>query len=143
AGAEESPSRKQNLATRTGRNPRPSRIRPLPMAFLAALATMAHPVLTAALCRWSDIILYQERGASESSSWLMGVPVLVRVTATGHLIEPGGLHIRDFYYPRALCLRSVAHHFAAPRQSAEAIDRTSDRARGMSRMPPAAPPHTS
>src|SRR5262245_33063722 len=82
------------------------------------------PFSRQALCRSSDIILYQERGASESSSWSMGVPVLVRLTATGHLIEPGGLHIRDFYYPGALCLRSVARHFAAPRQSAEAIDRT-------------------
>src|SRR5262245_40035742 len=84
----------------------------------------AHPVLTAALCRLFDIILYQERGASESSSWLMGIPVLVRVAATGHRIELGGLHIRDFYYPGALCLRSVARHFAAPRQSAAAIDQT-------------------
>src|SRR5262249_31501171 len=124
AGAEESPSRKQNLATRTGRNPRPSRMRRLPMAFLAALATMAHPVLMAALCRSSDIILYQERGASESSSWLMGVPVLVRVTATGHLIEVGDLHIRDFYYPGPLCLGSGAPHLAALRESAGDIDQT-------------------
>ena len=40
--------------------------------------------------------LYQERGASERSSWLVGVPILVRVTATGHLMGVGGLHIRDF-----------------------------------------------
>src|SRR5262249_37566611 len=103
----------------------------------------AHPVLTAALCRSSDIILYQERSASESSSWLMGVPALVRVTATGHLIELGSLHIRDFYYPGPLCLRNVARHFAAPRQSAAAIHQTGDRARGISRMTRAAPSHTS
>src|SRR5260370_15576648 len=68
--------------------------------------------------------LYQGRGASERSSWLVGVPILVRVTATGHLIEVGGSHIRDFYYPGPLCLRSVARHFAATRQSASAIDQT-------------------
>src|SRR5215471_4559578 len=56
----------------------------------------------------SDIILYQERGASERSSWLVGVPILVRVTATGHLMGVGGLHIRDFYYPGPLCLRSIS-----------------------------------
>jgi hypothetical protein len=72
----------------------------------------------------SDIILYQERGASERSSWLVGVPILVRVTATGHLMGVGGLHIRDFYYPGPLCLRSIARHFAAPRQSAATIDQT-------------------
>ena len=95
--------------------------------FLAALATngdTGNPVFTAALGRSSDIILYQERGASESSSWLMGVPVLVRVTATGHLMGVGGLHIRDFYYPGTLCLRGIARHFAAPRQSAATIDQT-------------------
>src|SRR5262249_13962540 len=72
----------------------------------------------------SDIILYQERGASERSSWLVGVPILVRVTATGHLMGVGGSHIRDFYYPGPLCLRSIARHFAAPRQSAATIDQT-------------------
>src|SRR5215472_14307637 len=116
-----------NVVTGTGRKPRPSRMRRLPMAFSLPWRRTeipAHPVLTAALCRSSDIILYQERSASESSSWLMGVPVLVRVTATGHLIELGSLHIRDFYYPGPLCLRSVARHFAAPRQSAAAIDQT-------------------
>jgi hypothetical protein len=39
-------------------------------------------------------------------------------------MEVGGLRIRDFYYPGPLCLRSVARHFAAPRQSAAAIDQT-------------------
>jgi hypothetical protein len=68
--------------------------------------------------------LYQERGVSERSSWLVDVPIFVHAAATGHLIEVGGLHIRDFYYPGALCLRSVARHFAAPRQSAAAIDQT-------------------
>src|SRR5215831_11177944 len=72
----------------------------------------------------SDIILYQERGASERSSWLVGVPILVRGTAAGHLMGVDGLHIRDFYYPGSLCLRSVAHHFAAPRPSTAAIDQT-------------------
>src|SRR5215472_657456 len=97
--------------------------------FLAALATNGDTGTSRSHgSSWSvepsDIILYQERGASERSSWLMGITVLVRVAATGHRIELGGLHIRDFYYPGALCPRSVAHHFAAPRQSAAAIDQT-------------------
>src|SRR5260370_40294437 len=70
------------------------------------------------------LFLYEGRGASERSSWLVGVPILARITATGHLIEVGGSHIRDFYYPGALCLRSVTRHFAALRQSAAAIDQT-------------------
>jgi hypothetical protein len=107
-------------------------MRRLPMAFLAALATNGDTGTSrfhgsSLSVEPSDIILYQERGASERSSRLVGVPILVRVTATGHLIEVGGLHIRDFYYPGALCLRSVARHFAAPRPSTAAtaaIDQT-------------------
>ena len=71
------------------------------MAFLAALATNGDTGTSPFHgSSWSvepsDIILYQERGASERSSWLVGVPILVRVTATGHLMGVGGLHIRDF-----------------------------------------------
>src|SRR5215470_3499428 len=102
-----------NVVTGTGRKPRPSRMRRLPMAFLAALATNGDTGTSPFHgSSWSvepsDIILYQERGASESSSWSMGVPILVRVTATGHLMGVGGLHIRDFYYPGTLCLRSIS-----------------------------------
>src|SRR5258708_1591107 len=85
----------------------------------------AHPVFTAALGRSSRPTL------SISGAWRVrkielvgGRSILVHVTATGHLIEVGGLHIRDFYYPGPLCLRSVTRHFAALRQSAAAIDQT-------------------
>src|SRR5258708_15263257 len=85
----------------------------------------AHPVFTAALGRSSRPTL------SISGAWRVrkielvgGRSILVHVTATSHLIEFGGLHIRDFYYPGPLCLRSATRHFAALRQSAAAIDQT-------------------
>src|SRR5262249_12063791 len=107
----------------------PSRMRRLPMAFLAALATNGDTGTSrfhgsAWSVEPSDIILYQHRGASERSSWLAGVPHIGPGTATGHLMGVGGLHIRDFYYPGPLCLRSAARHLAAPHPSTAAIDQT-------------------
>src|SRR5262249_19894643 len=70
----------------------------------------AHPVFTAALCRASRPTLSYIRSAAcpkDRAGW-WACPILVRATATDHLIEVGGLHIRDFYYPGALCLRSRA-----------------------------------
>src|SRR5262249_57561200 len=86
----------------------------------------AHPVFTAALGRSSRPTSSYIRSAArpkDRAGW-RACPILVRVSATGHLIGVGGLHIRDFYYPRPLCLRSVARHFAAPRPSTAAIDQT-------------------
>src|SRR5262249_21324385 len=69
----------------------------------------AHPVFTAALGRssrpTSSYIRSPARLKDRGGWW--ACPILVRVTATGHL-GVGGLHIRDFYYPGPLCLRSVA-----------------------------------
>src|SRR3984893_9120618 len=101
-----------NVVTGTGRKPRPSRMRRLPMAFSLPWRRTeipAHTVFTAALDRASRPKL------SISGAWRVrkielvgGRPIVVRVTATGHLMEVGG---RDFYYPGPLCLRSVARHF--------------------------------
>src|SRR5262245_8867545 len=116
-----------NVATGTGRKPRPSRIRRLPMAFLAALATNGDTGTSRSHGRSLSVIRHHLISGSEAVRKLElfdGRPRMVRVTATGHLIELGSLHIRDFYYPGPLCLRSVARHFAAPRQSAAAIDQT-------------------
>jgi len=65
-------------------------MRRLPMAFFAALATNGDTGTSrfhgsSLSVEPSYIILYQERGASERSSRLVGVPILVRLTATGHL----------------------------------------------------------
>jgi hypothetical protein len=55
-------------------------MRRLPMAFLAALATNGDTGTSRShgsslSVEPSDIILYQERGASERSSWLVGVRI--------------------------------------------------------------------
>src|SRR5262249_19894642 len=68
-----------NVVTGTGRKPRPSRMRRLPMAFLAALATNGDTGTSrfhgsSLSGEPSDVILYQERSVSERSSWLVGVP---------------------------------------------------------------------
>src|SRR5262249_37666680 len=84
---------------------------PADSTFLAALATNGDTGTSRFHgSSWSvepsDIILYQERGASKRSSRAVRALYLVRVTATGHLIGVGGLHIQDFYYPGSLCRTS-------------------------------------
>lgn len=113
----------------TGKNTGHEDAMPADGTFLAALPTNempAHPVLTAALGRSSRPTSSYIRSAArpkDRAGW-RACPILVRVIATGHLIGVGGLHIRDFYHPARLCLRSVARHFAAPRPSTAAIDQT-------------------
>src|SRR5262249_33587878 len=83
-----------DVVTGAATKPRQSRMRRLPMAFLAALATNGDTGTSrfhgsAWSVEPSDIILYQHRGASERSSWLAGVPHIGPGTATGHLMGVG------------------------------------------------------
>src|SRR5262249_50238886 len=84
---------------------------PADSTFLAALATNGDTGTSRFHgSSWSvepsHIILYHVRGASKRSSRSAGVPHIGPVTATGHLMGVGGLHIRDFYYPGPLCRTS-------------------------------------
>src|SRR5215471_17556673 len=98
-----------NVVTGAGRKPRPSKdAMPADGTFLAALATNGDTGTSrfhgsSLSVEPSDVILYQERGVSERSSWLAGVPHIRPRSRYG---SSGGLHIRDFYYSGPLYLRS-------------------------------------